>query len=197
MLHNDITGVILAGGKGQRMGGRDKGLIEFRGKPLIRHVIDIIQPQVADVIISANRHIEEYNKYGFKVFPDQMGDYWGPLAGIASAMRQVETPYLLTVPCDTPFLSKELVDRLSTALMEQHKYLAVAHDGNRLQNTIALIPCRLVDDLVDFLLRGERKTQTWLECHAPAIVDFSDQPSMFVNINTPEDCQKLEAACKS
>ena len=111
-------------------------------------------------------------------------------------MRQIISEFRQQAITSSTNRPRDLVERMSVALMEQHKYLAVAHDGERLHNTVALIPTRLVDDVVEYLLRGGRKTQTWLESHAPAVVDFSDQASAFVNVNTPEDCEKLQASNK-
>lgn len=189
---NDITAVILAGGKGTRLGGQDKGLVHYNGKPLIEHVIERIKPQVKTILINANRNQDIYEKYGYPVISDDMQDYQGPLAGFASAMSVAETNYLLTLPCDGPLLPLDISDRMMTGLENASLGISVAHDGQRLQPVHALIPTALVDSLNAFLAQGDRKIVLWYKKHDFTSVDFSDIPEAFVNINTEEQRQDLE-----
>jgi molybdenum cofactor guanylyltransferase len=190
---NQVTGVILAGGMGRRMGGQDKGQIKLNDQPLIEYVIEAIRPQVATILINANRHHEFYAQYGYPVLSDQLEDYQGPLAGFSSGMHAAATAYIVTVPCDGPLLAPDLVKRLIAALQEKKADLAVAHDGQRLQPVYALIPVNLVTSLDAFLASGQRKIDRWYVQHAMAIADFSDIAQTFLNVNTPEDRQRLEA----
>ncbi len=187
---NDITGVILAGGKGRRMGGLDKGLVELDGRPLIAHVIDRLRPQVGALLINANRNTEEYRRFGFLVTEDELEDYQGPLAGFAAALRSADTDYILTVPCDGPFFPENLAKRLLSALKDNKAELAVAHDGERMQPVYALIPRALSPSLTEFLNRGERKIDRWYAIHKTALADFSDAPNSFFNINSSADMLK-------
>lgn len=184
---DDITGVILAGGKGRRMGGLDKGLVEFSGRLLIAHVIDRLRPQVGTLMINANRHTEEYRGFGYPVIEDELEDYQGPLAGFATALRSAKTPYILTVPCDGPILPDDLAARLVNALNDNAAELAVAHDGQRMQPVYALISTALLPSMTEFLNRGERKIDRWYALHKTALADFSDVAESFFNINSLTD----------
>jgi len=192
IYHDNVTGVILAGGKARRMGGIDKGLININEQPMIQYVLDILKPQVHNVIINANRNILEYEKLGCEVVSDQLDDYQGPLAGIATIMNISKTNYICTCPCDGPLVSHDLVSRLFSVL-ENNKTIeiAVAHDGQRLQPVYALINCKLHDSLLKYLNNGERKIDQWYAQHNYITVDFSDQLDCFININTPEDQQSI------
>jgi molybdenum cofactor guanylyltransferase len=188
----DITAVILAGGKGRRMGGQDKGLLEFDGRHLIEILIERLQVQNLDILINANRNHDTYRSYGFPVIGDELEDYQGPLAGFAAAMSAVETSYILTLPCDSPKLSESFVNRFIETQQQQDASVCVAHDGERLQPVYALIDTRLLDDLNRFLDSGERKIDRWYALHNFARVDFSNDTDMFQNINTPEDQQRMQ-----
>lgn len=188
----EITAIILAGGRGRRMGGKDKGLVELNGIPLIDHVLSAVSPQAGQLIINANRNIVEYQRYGFPVVSDTMEDYQGPLAGFASAMAVAKTEYIVTIPCDSPVLPPDLVQRLVHALQREDAKLAVAHDGERLQPVFALIQVKLLPSLLEFLRRGDRKIDLWYAQHKMAKADFSDIPETFLNINTPGDQQQLQ-----
>jgi len=188
----EITAVILAGGRGRRMGGKDKGLVELNGAPLIEHVLSAVSPQAGQLVINANRNIDEYQRYGFPVVSDAMADYQGPLAGFASTMAAAETEYIATIPCDSPLLPADLVQRLVHALQNEDAELAVAHDGKRLQPVFALIKVKLLPSLLQFLQRGDRKIDLWYAQHKMAKADFSDIPETFLNINTPGDQEKLQ-----
>lgn len=190
----EITAVILAGGRGRRMGGKDKGLVKFNGLPLIEHVLSAMEPQVGRLLINANRNLDEYRRFGFPVISDVMADYQGPLAGVASAMAVAETEYIVTAPCDSPLLPADLVQRLVHALQSEDAELAVAHDGERLQPVFALIPVRLQPALQEFLDRGERKTALWFTQQRMARADFSDITETLLNINSPGDREQLQHA---
>ena len=182
-----ITGVILAGGKARRMGGEDKGLIRFNHKPLIQHVIDALKPQLDTIIINANRNIELYQNFGYSVVADSLEDFCGPLAGMLCAMQSVESDYILTAPCDAPMISPHYRQRMMETLLHQQADIAVASDGKRLQPVFSLIPIRLQHDLSQYLAQSDRKIDRWFDQYKLAIVDFSDQPDSFANVNTPDD----------
>lgn len=188
-----ITGVVLAGGQARRMGGEDKGLVTLNGRAMIGYVLDILGPQVADILINANRNIERYQTYGYRVISDLHGDFSGPLAGMAAAMRAASTPYIVTVPCDSPLLPKDLVARLYRTLQHAGAEISVAHDGNRMQPVFALLQCSLLSSLEAFLDRGERKIDQWYAQHRVAQADFSAQPEAFINVNTPIERDALAA----
>jgi len=189
-----ITAVILAGGKGRRFSGSDKGLIKFRQRPLIEHLIDAISPQVKQILINANRNQAIYEQYGYPVINDAMSDYQGPLAGFSVALSQVDTTHILTLPCDGPFMHSSYVSRMCDTLNQQQAELAVAHDGTRLQPVHALIPVSLKASLDDFLESGDRKIGRWYAHHKVALVDFSDSPKIFKNVNTAEQLAELESS---
>ena len=189
--HN-VTAVILAGGKGRRMDGKDKGLVELANRPLIEYVIDAIKPQVETIILNANRNQEQYSQYGYPVIPDALLDYQGPLAGFISALKNSTTSHIVTLPCDGPFLPRDLVERLIFALTDSEAEIAVAHDGDRMQPVYSLIPTTLINSLSSFLDTGERKIDLWYKQHRVALADFSDCPETFRNINTAEQRDRLQ-----
>ncbi|MEK7796675.1 MAG: molybdenum cofactor guanylyltransferase MobA [Pseudomonadota bacterium] len=182
----DMTGVILAGGRGQRLGGADKGLVQLAGKPLIEYVIAALQPQVGCLVISANRNREIYAAYGFPVIADTVGEYYGPLAGMLSALRAAPTPYILTAPCDAPALPADLAGRLSAALVRKNAQACVAVCDGRMQPVFALLRRALADDLQKYLECGGRGAGAWMHAQRAATADFSDQAQAFANINTPQ-----------
>jgi molybdenum cofactor guanylyltransferase len=188
----EITAVILAGGRGSRMGGIDKGLVELNGKPLIQHVIAAIEPQVGTLMINANRNHQTYAALGYPVVSDSLQDYQGPLAGFLAAMEAAQTADILTLPCDGPLLADDLVERLYQAREREQTDIAVAFDGKRLQPVYALIPTRLKASLQAYLDGGDRKIDLWYGQHRFAKADFSDIPATFVNINTPEERDRLQ-----
>lgn len=190
---NDITGVILAGGQARRMQGQDKGLVLLKNKPLIEYVIDILKPQLGMLLINANRNHRQYSEYGFDIVSDELSGYCGPLAGMASALNKTETKYMLTAPCDSPFMPDDLVQRLATALETAGADISVAHNGERMQPVFCLMKKKLMPSMNDFLSNGERKIDKWFNQHALAIADFSDIPKTFDNLNTLEDIKAIEA----
>lgn len=185
-----ITAVILAGGQGSRLGGIDKGLIPLQKTPLVQHVINRVEPQVENIIISANQNLEVYADFGFAVFEDDLSDFAGPLAGILKALQHCQNDWLLTVPADSPFVAADLAQRLSQHV--QDNKIIIAHDGERLQPTFALIHKSMAPSLTEFLQQGERKTRAWMQQQPHAIVDFSDQADTFININTADDLKNAE-----
>jgi len=189
--HN-VTAVILAGGKGRRMDGKDKGLVELENRPLIEYVIDAIKPQVETIILNANRNRAQYSSYGYPVVSDALADHQGPLAGFICAMKSSTTSHIVTLPCDGPFLPGDLVERLTASLTDDNAEIAVAHDGDRMQTVYSLIPITLANSLDAFLDSGERKTELWYRQHRIALADFSDCPEAFRNINTAEQYNRLQ-----
>lgn len=190
-LH-DLTGLILAGGQGRRMGGVDKGLVPFAGRPLVAHVRDRLAGQVAELLVNANRSLADYDDFADRVIEDAEDGYQGPLMGIYSGLRAARTPWLLVVPCDTPALPDDLVARLVAGIGEAD--IAVAGDGQRLHPVVALIRTSLADDLAAALAAGERKIDRWYARHAWVQVDFAEGADAFANLNTQEEKRRLELA---
>jgi len=184
---DQITGLVLAGGQGSRLGGKDKGLVELHGRPMIEHVLTVLSPQVGRVLVNANRNIESYAGYGYEVIRDVHPGYQGPLAGMASGLRSATSEYLLCVPCDSPLLLPDLADRLHKACTESSSDIAIPDDGNRSHPVFALIRCALRDSLEDFLAGGDRKILRWMSRHQMITVDFSDAARSFSNINTEDE----------
>ena len=190
----EITALILAGGKSRRMGGKDKGLLPFGDGLLVEHVLGRILPQVGAVLISANRNREIYARLGYPVIADPLDGFQGPLAGFLAGLENMQTEYLLTLPCDGPYIVDDLASRLARGLIGADADIAVAHDGNRLQPVYALLHRRVVAGLRLALKEGERKIDRWYPRNHWVSVDFSDVPQQFSNINTPEDYAGTEQA---
>ncbi len=199
-----ITGLILAGGRGSRMGGIDKGLQNFRGLPLALQTLMRLQLQslpLQEVLINANRNLSAYESLGVPVWPDSIDGFAGPLAGFLTGLERCETPLLLTVPCDTPMFPLDLVERLYTAMAEQNADIAMAAapeaDGTvRPQPVFCLLKIDLLESLVKFTQSGGRKIDAWTGQHRCAIVPFDrpgDSPQAFANANTLAELQQLEA----
>ena len=190
----DITGLILCGGRGTRMGGVDKGLQNHQGMPLALHALLRLQPQVGPVLINANRNLSAYESMGVPVWPDPMADYPGPLAGWLAGLEHCETTYLLTVPCDSPNFPLELAQRLSAALDEADADIAMAatlEDGRQqVQPVFCLLKAGLIESLVDYLNAGERKIDRWTAQHRCVQVLFDDAAA-FANANTLAELQRL------
>ena len=205
-MHNTpaITGLILAGGRGSRMGGVDKGLQNFRGMPLALQTLMRLQLQslpLQEILINANRNLAAYKSLGVLVWPDSIEGFAGPLAGFLTGLERCETPLLLTVPCDTPLFPLDLVERLCMAIHEQDADLAMAAapeaDGTvRAQPVFCLLKTELLESLVKFTQCGGRKIDAWTAQHRCAIVPFdlpSDSQHAFANANTLTELQQLEA----
>ncbi|NYT52072.1 MAG: molybdenum cofactor guanylyltransferase [Candidatus Vesicomyosocius endoextente] len=186
IVKSDITVVILAGGKSIRMNHKDKGLILFNGKPLISYVVDIVYQDVCSILISANRNISEYQRFG-EVITDSLPGFQGPLVGILSALNKVKTKYLLVVPCDGPFINQGLVARLLKNMQQPGVNICVAMQGLKMHPTFSLVSVNLKDNLSEFLEQGNRKMSVWFESNNAKKVDFSDQVNMFMNLNSPKD----------
>jgi molybdopterin-guanine dinucleotide biosynthesis protein A len=167
----------------------DKGLVPLHGRPLVEHVIDVLRPQVAALLISANRNRDIYASYGYPVIADVMGDYDGPLAGMLSAMRAAGTAYILTAPCDAPSIPADLARRLAQALISNNAVASAVSLQGRLQPVFALLRRTLADDLENCLKQGERAAGEWLRRHQAVPVDFSDAAGAFMNINTLQELQ--------
>ena len=187
-----ITGIILAGGKSRRMGGVDKGLMDFLGKPMVAHVLQRLAPQVDEVLINANREAERYAAFGPPVVQDDIAGFAGPLAGLHKGMRVAAHPYVLTVPCDSPLLPMNLVQRLMQGLIERDADLAVAKTGAQAHPVFCLCRKSLLPDLEQFLNDGGRKIDAWYGRLNVAEVAFDDNPQAFANINTPAELLGLE-----
>ena len=190
----NITGVILAGGRAKRMGGHDKGLVSVHGQPMIKLIIDQLSLQVDDIIINANRNIEQYRQFHYPVISDHnSNEFYGPLAGMLSAMKESHTDYILSVPCDSPFLPHDMSERLLTTLVSRNADICVVHDGERMQPVFALIKTNLANSLQHFLDNGDRKIDLWYKQHHTVLADLSDNKDISLNINTPGELQKLES----
>ena len=174
------------------MGGLDKGLVPVNGRPMITWVIDVLRPQVAEILVNANRSLDEYRALGYPVIDDGDREFRGPLAGIASGLRAAERKYVAFAPCDSPLVCADLVPRLHAALSSEGARIAVAHDGERLQPVFALLESALLDDLMRYLDSGGRKIDRWYAEQGFARADFSDVTESFANINAPEEKQALE-----
>lgn len=186
-----ISAIVLAGGRGRRMGEADKGLLLLQGKPLVRWVVERIAPQVDEVLVSANRNLERYCEMGYVVLPDEMPDFPGPLAGLYRAMGEARHPLWLSVPCDTPFLPEDLVSRLYAALLADQADLAVAGIEGQVQPAICLGYTHLCAGLGDFLAHGGRKVGEWQSGLRRTVVLF-EAGQAFRNLNTPEDLADAE-----
>lgn len=191
-INSDITAVVLAGGMARRMGGGDKGLIQFRGQPLISHVLQRVESQVGLILINANRNHSDYHALGFEVLSDPQAGYQGPMMGFLSGLQALSSEWLLVVPCDSPFVPMDLASRLLHAARQQSARIAVARDGKRIQPVFALIHRSLQEDLECCLADGERKIDRWYARHVMAEVDFSDQPAAFINLNTPDELAQMD-----
>jgi molybdopterin-guanine dinucleotide biosynthesis protein A len=192
---DQITGVVLAGGRGSRMGGVDKGLQNHHGMPLALHALLRLQPQVGAVMINANRNLGAYEAMGVPVWPDAMPDYPGPLAGMLAGLERCETPYLVTVPCDTPNFPLDLVERLARALANADAEIAMAatRDGGEpaAQPVFCLLQAALMESLIGFMQSGERKIDRWTAMHRCVLVEFDDAAAFF-NANTVEELRRLQ-----
>jgi len=193
----NITGLILAGGRGSRMGSIDKGLVPLAGKPMVAHVLERLAPQVQRMLINANQNQETYAALGAPVWPDAMPDFAGPLAGLQTGLMHCDTPYLVTAPCDSPFLPTDLVARLAQALQTQDADLAVAVTGEGATRqphpVFCLAKASLLPHLTAFLEGGGRKVDRWYATLRVAEVHFADEAA-FRNINTLAELREHDAS---
>lgn len=190
---NRIAGVVLAGGRATRMGGQDKGLLLIDGEPMVTRICQVLRPQVGRLLINANRNVEEYiSLTGCLLVRDEVDGFAGPLAGMAAALAASNLPYLVAVPCDSPFLDDDLVRRLYHDLIAEEAEIAMAMFRGRPQPVFVLLSRHLLPDLTQFLHEGGRKIIDWYYRHRVAEVDFSDRADMFENINTPQEQARIE-----
>jgi molybdenum cofactor guanylyltransferase len=191
----DITGLVLAGGRGSRMGGVDKGLQNHHGVPMAMHALLRLGPQVGELMINANRNLGAYEAMGVPVWPDSLPDYAGPLAGFLTGLEHCETPYLVTVPCDSPLFPEDLVQRLARALEREGAEIAMAAtregDALQVQPVFCLMKTGLIESLVRFTQSGQRKIDKWTALHRCVEVPFDDTQA-FANANTSDELQQLQ-----
>ena len=195
-MHDAVTGVVLAGGLGRRMGGVDKGLQLLRGEPMAAHVLARLAPQVNALLINANQNPDAYaalgTPYEARVIPDLIGGFAGPLAGLQAGLAAARTPLVVTVPCDSPFLPRDLVRRLLVALNANLAQVAVAKTGDQPHPVFALVRADVRDDLETFLAGGGRKIDAWYGALAVVEVSFDDEAEAFENINTRDELREFE-----
>ena len=199
-MHSDLTGLVLAGGQASRMGGVDKGLQMLAGRPLAQHVIERLRPQVAHLLISANRNLDRYRAYGYPVITDKQADadaeveMLGPLAGILAGMRAASTSHLLCVPCDVPRIPQGLAAGLMAVATEQNRTIAYAvttvNGQAQRHPACAVLACDLGDDLQAYLASGGRKVGAWYARHSAAEACFPDERA-FYNVNSLQDLNEL------
>ena len=188
----EVTGVVLAGGQGSRMGGVDKGLQPFQGKAMVSHVIERLSPQVDELLVNANRNVDAYAAFGHRVIADEIAGFAGPLAGFERGLAHASGRLVVTAPCDSPFLPLDLVVRLRAALEANEADLAVARTGDQPHPVFCLMRREVHDSLRAFLGSGQRKIDRWYAQLRVAEVAFDDVPDAFLNINTREELSSLE-----
>ena len=189
---SQITGVILAGGQGRRMGSVDKGLKLLRGKPMVQWVLERFSPQIDEVLINANQNLDVYAKFGHHVVPDEIGGFAGPLAGLHRGLSAATHDVIATVPCDSPFLPLDLIERLYAALSEKQADLAVARTGDQPHPVFCLCRKSVLPGLTAFLESGGRKIDAWYAALKVVEVRFDDEAEAFSNINTVEELRTFE-----
>ncbi len=183
-----VTGIVLAGGQGRRMGGVDKGLQPLHGRPMVAHVLERLAPQVDDVLINANQNLDAYRAFGRPVVPDAIGGFAGPLAGLHAGLGAATRPLALTVPCDSPFLPADLAARLARALGDRD--LAVARTGDQPHPVFSLVRRAVLPHLTAFLAGGGRKIDAWYATLKVVEVPFDDEADAFRNINTRDELER-------
>jgi len=188
----EVTGLVLAGGQGSRMGGVDKGLAPFRGKPMVAHAIERLAPQVDEILVNANRNPEAYARFGHRVIADEIPGFAGPLAGFERGLAHARGQLVATVPCDSPFLPADLVARLRAALEGAGAQLAVARTGDQPHPVFCLMRREVHASLAAFLSSGQRKIDKWYASLAVVEVAFDDEADAFANINTRDELAGLE-----
>ena len=191
-LNLSVTGVILSGGRGTRMGGVDKGLLPFRGRTMVEWVLDRIEPQVAEVLISANQNLDRYLALGHPVLTDRITGFAGPLAGLHAGLCLARSELVVAVPCDSPFLPPDLVQRMTQALDNTEADVAVARTGDQRHPVFCLCRACLLGHLTGFLEAGGRKADAWYAALKVCEVAFDDRAGGFLNINTLEQLHALE-----
>ena len=194
--HAGVTGLVLAGGLGRRMGGVDKGLQLLRGEPMVMHVLRRLAPQVDAVLVNANQNADAYASiaapFDARVVPDIVGGFAGPLAGLHAGLAAATTPLLVTVPCDSPFLPGDLVARLRAAIDSDGAQIAVAKTGTQAHPVFALVDVSVRENLAAFLESGGRKIDAWYAALRLVEVAFDDEAEAFENINTRDELKAFE-----
>ena len=188
----EVTGIVLAGGQGSRMGGVDKGLAPFRGKALVAHVIERLAPQVDELLVNANRNPEAYAAFGHRVIADEIPGFAGPLAGFERGLAHARGALVATVPCDSPFVPPDLVSRLRAALEAEGADIAVAKTGDQPHPVFCLMRRSVHASLAEFLASGQRKIDKWYAALRVTEVAFDDEAEAFANINTRDELVGLE-----
>ena len=188
---NKITGLVLCGGEGRRMGGVDKPLVNLNGQPIVSWVVERVMPQVGQILICCNRHRETYESYAPTCVDDIPGNF-GPLAGIHAGLARCKSDYAFVCPGDTPLLSAHLVTALADALEQDGRPAAIAHDGNQAQPLFLLLRCASAASIESYVQAGKRKVLGWVQSMDPAVVDFSEEAESFTNVNTRADLKRLE-----
>jgi len=189
---NKVTGVVLAGGLARRMNKQDKGLIEYHNRPMVSYAVDAMNQVASTVFINANRNISEYQHFGCPVISDQTDTFDGPLAGVLSAMSHADTDILCVMPCDSPLIKAEHLNKLLNAVTEKDIDIAVAFDGTRIHPVFLALKTSLQTSLKRYLEQGDRKIDLWLEQHRLFKVDFTQSAEVFLNINTLSELESLE-----
>ncbi|HET6720682.1 MAG TPA: molybdenum cofactor guanylyltransferase MobA, partial [Rhodocyclaceae bacterium] len=191
------SGVLLAGGLGRRMGGIDKGLQELRGRPMVAWVAEVLGAQVDELLINANQNLDSYGAFGYPVVPDQIPDFAGPLAGLHAALSAAQHPLVVTAPCDSPFLPRDLVSRLHAGMVAAGADLAVAKTFDQPHPVFCLCQRAVLPHLTEFLAGGGRKVDRWYATLKVVEVAFDDEADAFENINTREELARFESAAGS
>jgi molybdopterin-guanine dinucleotide biosynthesis protein A len=184
--------VILAGGQGRRMGGVDKGLKLLRGKPMVQWVIERLAPQVAELLVNANQNLDQYARFGYRVIPDEIGGFAGPLAGLHRGLSEAGHALVATAPCDSPFLPQDLVARLHAALEANGAEIAVAKTGEQPHPVFCLCRKSVLPGLTAFLSSGGRKIDAWYSTLQVVEVAFDDEVDAFSNVNTEAELSVFE-----
>ncbi len=182
-----VSAIVLCGGRGTRMGGSDKGLIKLADKPLVQHVIERLRPQVDEILINANREIHRYQQFSYPVFSDDNAGFIGPLAGFSVGLQHAQHEYILTVPCDSPFIPADLVSRLAASLIPQDADIAVATSDGAAHPVFSVCRKAVLPSLHAYIARGERRVSAWQKSQRYVEVDFNDCRDAFINLNTFEE----------
>lgn len=187
---DQLTCLIIAGGRGSRMSGEDKGLMDWRGYPIIQHLLDCFSGSFSNIIINANRHHNVYQSYGYPIVTDQISGYAGPLAGIHAGLSVVVTPYVFVTPCDLPFMQTEVAAQLYCKLRDSQAELAVVELGGRIEPLTMVLKTTLIDSLADYLQSNQRRASQWVQQQNHIKVPMGDMENCFTNINTIDDIEK-------
>ncbi len=187
-----LSAIILSGGRATRMRGLDKGLVQLQNKPLVQHVIERIAPQVDEILINANREIQQYKRFDLPILQDNDPDYIGPLAGFSLGLAHCKYDYLLTTPCDSPLLPKDLANRLMNSLIKKTAEIAVAKSDGNAHPVISLMNKSVLSSLLAYIRSGGRKVSTWQKSLRYIEVEFDDCSEAFINLNTFEELNTLD-----